>query len=76
MSLLTLFLIKLWTVLTHLMVSSYTKGRLRLDNRKNFIMERLIQHWNGLPRGVVKSPHPEVFRIYMNVTEQGKMISN
>lgn len=75
MSLLTLFLIELWTVLTRLMVSSYTKGRLRLDNRKNFIMERVIQNWNGLPRGVVKSPHLEVFKILVNVIEQGERIS-
>ncbi|KFZ63119.1 hypothetical protein N321_14093, partial [Antrostomus carolinensis] len=42
------------------------EGRLRLDIRRKFFTQRVVKHWNRLPREVVDAPSLEAVKVRLD----------
>ena len=43
------------------------QGRFKLDNRRKFFTQRMMMHWNRLPKDVVDAPSLEAFKARLDV---------
>ena len=43
------------------------QGRFRLDIRRNFFTQRVMTHWNRLPKEAVDAPSLEAFKARLDV---------
>ena len=43
------------------------QGRFRLDIRRKFFTQRLVMHWNRLPKEAVDAPSLEAFKARLDV---------
>ena len=43
------------------------QGRFRLDIRRNFFIQRVLTHWNRLPKEIVDAPSLEAFKARLDV---------
>ena len=43
------------------------RGRFRLDIRRKFFMQRVMTHWNKLPKEAVDTPSLEAFKARLDV---------
>lgn len=41
--------------------------RFKLDVRKNFLVDKVVQHWKNLPRKVVQTPSLKTFKRHVDV---------
>ena len=43
------------------------QGRFRLDIRRKFFIQRVVTHWNRLPKEAVDAPSPKAFKARLDV---------